>query len=144
MDDADYIRETTLAYGAMMNLMDRIVSLTDGWEEMLDMVSEVFEEEYHNKNPEVMFTTVYQFLFRVYLRLKTNPNKREFNVTTMGDNNVKQWVRITNYDYKTFKWAKENGFISGVTNDFIDLPLEKLNEKQIKAFKRRAERNNND
>lgn len=144
MDDADYIRETTLAYGAVMNLMDRIVSLAEGWEEILDMIEETFEEEYNERNPEKIFTTIYQFLFRVYLRLKTNPNKREFNITTIENNNVKEWVRITNYDFNTFKWVKENGFISGLTNDFVDIPLEKLNEKQIKAFKKKAEKRNND
>lgn len=140
MDDADYIRETTLAYGAVMNLMERIITLAEGWEEMLDMVAEVFEAEYHERKPEEIFTTTYQFLFRVYLRLKTNPNKRKFNITTMENNNVNEWVRITNYDFNTFKWAKENGFVSGLTNDFMDIPLEKLNEKQIKAFKKRAEK----
>lgn len=144
MDDADYIRETTLAYGAVMNLMDRIVSLAEGWEEILDMIEETFEEEYNERNPEKIFTTIYQFLFRVYLRLKTNPNKREFNITTIENNNVKEWVRITNYDFNTFKWVKENGFISGLTNDFVDIPFEKLNEKQIKAFKKKAEKRNND
>lgn len=144
MDDADYIRETTLAYGAVMNLMDRIVSLAEGWEEILDMIEETFEEEYNERDPEKIFTTIYQFLFRVYLRLKTNPSKREFNITTIENNNVKEWVRITNYDFNTFKWVKENGFISGLTNDFIDIPLEKLNEKQIKAFKKKAEKRNND
>lgn len=138
MDDADYIRQTTLAYGATMNLMDRIISVGEKWDDLLDMVSEIFEEEYSEKEPSKIFDTVYQFLFRLYLRVKVNPDKRKFNITTIENNNVNEWVRITNYDYKTFKWAKENKFISGITNDFIDIPLEKLNEKQIKAFKKRA------
>lgn len=139
-DDSDYIRETTLAYGAVMNMMDRIVSINEDWTELLDMMSDIFDEEHNNKDPEKIFDNVYQFLFRIYLRLKVNPEKRKFNIVTFEDNNVDKWVRITNYDYKTFKWAKENGFVSGITNDFIDLPLNKLNDKQIKAFSKRAER----
>lgn len=139
-DDVDYIRETTLAYGAIMNMMERIVSLADGWEELLDMVSSVFEEEHKERKPEILFSTIYEFLYRLHMRLRVNPEKRTFNVTTMENDNTKQWVRITNYDYKTFRWAKDNGFIDGVANDFIDLPLEKLSEKQINAFKKRAER----
>lgn len=138
MNDADYIRETTLAYGAVMNMMDRIVAFNDKWEELLDMMSEVFEDEYKNKEPQNIFENVYQFLFRLYLRLKVNPEKRKFNTVTLEDNNVNKWVRITNYDYKTFKWAKENGFVSGLTNDFLDIPVDKLNNNQLKAFERRA------
>jgi len=138
MDDADYIRNTTLAYGAVMNIMDRIVSINEDWTELLDMMSEVFDEEHNNKDPKAVFDNVYQFLFRIYLRLKVNPEKRKFNITTIEDDNVSKWVRITNYDYKTFKWAKENGFISGLTNDFIDIPVDKLNNNQLKAFEKRA------
>lgn len=138
MNDADYIRETTLAYGAVMNMMDRIVAFNDKWEELLDMMSEVFEDEYKNKEPQNIFENVYQFLFRLYLRLKVNPEKRKFNTVAIEDNNVNKWVRITNYDYKTFKWAKENGFVSGLTNDFLDIPVDKLNNNQLKAFERRA------
>ena len=139
-DDSDYIRETTLAYGAIMNMMDRIVDFGKDWDELLDMVSEVFQEEYGDKDPEKVFTTVYQFLFRLYLRLLTNPDKRRFNITSVEE----KYVRITNYDYKTFKWVKDNGFISGLSNDFVDIPLDKLNNNQINAFKKRAERRNND
>lgn len=138
MDDADYIRETTLAYGAVMNLMDRIVSVNEEWTELLDMMSDVFDEEHNNNNPEDIFSTVYQFLFRLYLRLKINPEKRQFNIVTHEKTSTGEWFRITNYDYNTFKWAKKGGFISGITNDFIDLPLEKLNDNQIKAFEKRA------
>lgn len=138
MDDADYIRETTLAYGAVMNMMDRVVSINEDWTEILDMMSDVFDEEHNNKDPEDIFNTVYQFIFRLYLRLKINPEKRQFNIVTHEKTNTGEWFRITNYDYNTFKWAKKGGFISGITNDFIDLPLEKLNDNQIKAFEKRA------
>jgi len=121
-----------------MNIMDRIVSINEDWTELLDMMSEVFDEEHNNKDPKAVFDNVYQFLFRIYLRLKVNPEKRKFNITTIEDDNVSKWVRITNYDYKTFKWAKENGFISGLTNDFIDIPVDKLNNNQLKAFEKRA------
>ena len=138
MDDADYIRETTLAYGAVMNLMDRIVGVNEEWTELLDMMSDVFDEEHNNKDPEDIFSTVYQFLFRLYLRLKIDPEKRQFNIVTHEKTSTGEWFRITNYDYNTFKWAKKGGFISGITNDFIDLPLDKLNDNQIKAFEKRA------
>ncbi len=138
MDDADYIRETTLAYGAVMNMMDRVVSINEDWTELLDMMSDVFDEEHNNKDPEDIFSTVYQFIFRLYLRLKINPEKRKFNIVTHEKTSTGEWFRITNYDYNTFKWAKKGGFISGITNDFIDLPLEKLNDNQIKAFERRV------
>lgn len=138
MDDADYIRNTTLAYGAVMNMMDRVVSINEDWTEILDMMSDVFDEEHNNKDPEDIFSTVYQFIFRLYLRLKINPEKRKFNIVTHEKTSTGEWFRITNYDYNTFKWAKKGGFISGITNDFIDLPLEKLNDNQIKAFEKRA------
>lgn len=137
-DDSDYIRETTLAYGAVMNMMDRVVSINEDWTELLDMMSDVFDEEHNNKDPEDIFSTVYQFIFRLYLRLKVNPEKRQFNIVTHEKTSTGEWFRITNYDYNTFKWAKKGGFISGITNDFIDLPIEKLNDNQIKAFERRA------
>ena len=46
-------------------------------------------------------------------------------------------AKITNYDYKTFKWAKTEGFVDTVSNDYIDLLADKLTTNQRRAFDRR-------
>lgn len=141
MDEINDIHTRDLEWGCITNLLDRIESVEDGidghWDELIDMMADMMTEEGDNKDPSKVFFDVYQYCYRLYYRLRANPTKRKFNqvdkITIAG----KEVYRITNYDYKTFKWAKSGGFIEGVSNDCIDLPSDKLTTNQRRAFDRR-------
>lgn len=141
MEEINELHSTSLEWGVVTNLIDRIGAIEekmDGhWDGLINMVADIIAEEGQCKDPAAIFFDVYQYVFRLYYRLRENPTKRKFNqvdkITVAG----KEVYRITNYDYKTFKWAKQEGFLEGVSNDYIDLPAEKLTTNQRRGFDRR-------
>lgn len=141
MEEIKDLHTISLEWGCVANLVDKISDIESnmegGWDEMADMIADMIDDENQEKDPAKIFFDIYQFCFRFYYRLKNNPEKRKFNkvdkITIAG----KEVYRITNYDYKTFKWAKSEGFIEGISNDCIDLPADKLTTKHRRAFDRR-------
>ena len=140
MEEIEEIHATSLEWGAIANLVDRISEIEDKmeghWDALADMIADAINDESQNKDPEAIFFTIYQYIFRLYYRLRGNPTKREFNTVTK----VKDGFRITNYDYNTFKWAVQGGFIMTISNDYIDLPIDKLTTNQARAFERRLKK----
>lgn len=140
MEEIKEIHTTSLEWGAITNLIDRISNIEEKieghWDELIDMVADMVTVESENKDPASIFFSVYQYIFRLYYRLRANPIKRKFNNLSK----IKDGYRITNYDYKTFKWAVEGGFIMTISNDYIDLPVAKLTTNQIRTFERRLEK----
>ena len=142
MEELNDIHTKSLEWGCVANLIDKIGGIEekiDGhWDELCDMVADMISDEGKEEDPSKIFFDIYQYCFRLYYRLRSNPAKRTFNqidkITIAG----KEVYRITNYDYKTFKWAKSGGLAEGVTNDFIDLPADKLTTNQRRAFDRRV------
>ena len=140
MEEIKDLHEVSLEWGCVTNLINKIGDIEeqiDGhWDELLNMIADIIDKE-GKESPEEIFFDVYAFFFRLYYRLRTNPTKRTFNqvdkITIAG----KEAYRITNYDYNTFKWAKSEGFIEGISNDCIDLPADKLTTNQRRAFDRR-------
>lgn len=141
MEEIAELHNRSLEWGCVCNLIDKISGIEDDieghWDELCDMIADVINQESQKKNPETIFFDLYEFFFRLYYRLRNNPTKRPFNV--IGKTNIagKEVYRVTNYDYKTFKWAKIGGFIDGISNDYIDLPADKLTANQRRAFDRR-------
>lgn len=141
MEEIAELHSRSLEWGCICNLIDKIGEIEESidghWDELCDMVADVIEEEGQEKNPEKIFFTIYEFFFRLYYRLRANPTKRAFNQIEKIDISGKEVYRITNYDYKTFKWAKSGGLMDGVSNDYMDLPSDKLTTNQRRAFERR-------
>ena len=141
MEEITDLHTRSLEWGCVTNLLDRIGSIEESigghWDELMDMLADMVSEEGREEDPVKIFFVIYAFCFRLYYRLRTNPTKRAFNqiakVTIAG----KEVYRITNYDYKTFKWASANGLMDGVNNDYMDLPADKLTTNQRRAFDRR-------
>lgn len=139
-----------LEWGCITNLMDKISDLEDkiegGWPELIDMVADAVTEEGENKaDPPTLFFSLYQFLFRLYHRLKVDPDKRPFNIVKRsgaigadGGTYYDPEFLIYNYDYATFKWAKLIGCGALITNDYIKIPVDKLNDKQRRTLERRC------
>ena len=140
MDEINDIHSTSLEWGAITNIVDRISEIEskmdEPWDELIDIIANAIDEESQNKDPETIFFTIYQYIFRLYYRIRSNPTKRKFNIISK----VKDGFRVTNYDSKTFKWASAGGFIMTISNDYIDLPMDKLTTSQARAFERRLEK----
>lgn len=141
MEEINDIHTQDLEWGCICNLMDKIEGIEDKidghWDELIDMIVDAYSSNDMVKDASVLFFDLYQFYFRLYYRLRANPVKRPFNqvgkITIAGED----VYRVTNYDYKTFKWAKDAGFIMTISNDFIDLPADKLTDKQRRSLDRR-------
>lgn len=137
MEEILTLHNLNLEWGCITNLMDKISNIEEaiegGWPELVDMVADAVTEEGEKKDPESAFFNLYQFLFRLYYRLRTNPEKRPFNQYTKHDEEY--W--ITNYNYAAFKWAKEHGAGSNIDNLVIKVPFSKLTEQERKAIERR-------
>lgn len=141
MEEINEIHTRSLEWGCICNLIDKISDIEDKmdghWDELCDMIADTVDQEGQEKNPEVIFFDIYEFFFRLYYRLRSNPIKRNFNQVSKTNIAGKEVYRVTNYDYKTFKWARTGGFIDGVSNDYMDLPADKLTTNQRRAFDRR-------
>lgn len=141
MEEIEEMHNRSLEWGCVCNLIDKISNIEekmDGhWDELIDMIADVMNTESTEKDPATIFFTIYEFFFRLYYRLRNNPTKRKFNQINKTTISGKEVYRITNYDYKMFKWAKAGGFLENISNDYIDLPEEKLTTNQRRAFDRR-------
>lgn len=141
MEEITDLHTRSLEWGCVCNLIDKISEIEERieghWDELLDMIADTIGEEGKEEDPAKVFFCIYEFFFRLYYRLRTNPAKRAFNQVSKTNIAGKEVYRVTNYDYKTFKWAVIGGFIDGVSNDYMDLPADKLTTNQRRAFDRR-------
>ena len=144
MDDLEEVHSRSLEWGCIANLIDKIGEIESqiegGWDELVNMIADMVDEESYEKDTAKIFFDIYQFCFRLRYRLRDNPEKRSFNQISKVTIAGKEVYRITNYNYKTFKWAKEEGFVDKISNDFIDLPEDKLTTNQRRAFDRRCKK----
>lgn len=145
MEEIQTVHQTNLEWGCITNIINKLSDLEDsidgGWPELVDMVADAVTEESSNKDAVDVFFNLYQFLFRLYYRIKASPEPKPFNIIRDAGKD-KAWrdcFEIYNYDYKTFKWAKSNGWGSNINNSTILIEKGKLNEKQRLAFERKAE-----
>ena len=141
MEEINDLHTLSLEWGCVCNLTDKIEVIEEKieghWDELIDMIADMMTDEGGNKDSTEIFFSVYQYCFRLYYRLRANPTKRKFNQVDKINIAGKEVYRITNYDYKTFKWARSGGFIEGASNDYIDLPSDKLNDKIRRTLDRR-------
>lgn len=141
MEEINDLHTLTLEWGCVANVIDKIADIEDKmdghWDELCNMIADMIDDNAQEKDVAKIFFDIYAFCFRLYYRLRNNPVKRAFNQVSKITIAGKEVYRITNYDYKTFKWARSEGFIDGVSNDCIDLPVEKLSINHRRAFDRR-------
>lgn len=142
MEEINDLHTRSLEWGCVANLIDKIGGIEDKidgyWDELGDMLADMIAQEGKEEDPAKIFFSIYQYCFRLYYRLRSNPTKRAFNQISKTTIAGKEVYRITNYDYKTFKWANGEGFGMAISNDYIDLPTEKLTINQQRAFDRRC------
>lgn len=138
MEEISALHNLNLEWGCITNLMDKISAIEEkingGWPQLIDMVADAVTEEGEEKDPTEAFFCLYQFLWRLYYRIKSNPEIRPFNqYSKHGD---KYW--ITNYNYDIFKWTKKQGLLQEVDNLVIKISEEKIPDKVKKALDRRC------
>lgn len=125
-------------------LMSLMQSIGEGkpYDALAEMVVDALESEEDNLNIHDAVFNLYSFFFRVLCRVNSNPEERPFNIVTEVHTSTDDRIRITNYDYKTYKWAKK---ICGdyISNDYIDFPVDKLTKQQLTALKSRMENHAN-
>lgn len=142
MEEIQTLHNLNLEWGCITNLMDKIITIEEntegGWPELTNMVVDAMSEEGEAKRSQAdLFFDLYQFYFRLYYRLKMNSEKRPFN--TIRRSETEDAFILTNYDYTTFKWIKSIGCGDKISNDYAIIPADKLNDKQRRAFERKAE-----
>lgn len=142
MEEIAELHSVDMEWGCITNLMGKISDIADsidgGWDELTDMLADAADDCGKEKDPSVLFFTLYQFLFRTYYRLKVNPVKQKFDQIEKVTVENNEYFRIKNYSYKMYKWAKMNGFLWRASNGFIDIPVEKLSDSQRGAFEKRV------
>ena len=130
----------SLIWGAIANITEKIGAVEETipgyWDDLCNMVADVVEKSGEMEKPEEVLS-VFSFLKRVYYRLRSKPVKRDFNIITKTENVTGEYYRITNYDYKTYCWVRQLGIIDYITNDYIDLPVNKLEKNVCRNLDRR-------
>lgn len=141
MDEIKDLYTRNLEWGCLCNLVDKISEIESNieghWDELAEMVANAIISEQDNKNPETLFFNLYEFMFRLYYRVRNNPTKRPFNQITKTTIKGEDVYRITNYDYNTFKWAKSVGASKNTTNDYIDFYAKEISDDLVRMFERR-------
>ena len=138
MEEVQALHNLNLEWGCITNMVDRIVTIESamdgGWPELTEMLADAMTQEGERKDPASAFFNLYAFLFRLYYRVRANPEKTTFN--KYAEEQESFW--ITNYNYDIFVWANEKGFTKEIDNNVIKIPKDKLTEAQVRAFRRRC------
>ena len=129
---------TEAIWDGMNRLLEKVkdISKEREWPELLSMVMTQVFDGINMDTPETLLFDKEAYLMRICIRYETFL-KAPFNVVTLVKKNHEDYIRIGNYDYNTFVWAKKL-YDMEIGNNFIFIPYTKLNDKQIEAFKKKA------
>ena len=112
-------------------------SKEEKWPELLDMINEQVFAGLDETTPEDKLFNQESFLMRLCCRYEYI-KKSDFNIVIMDDR--RETFRINNYDFKTFVWAKKL-YDMEIDNNTIQIPYDKLTEKQREGFRKKAVNN---
>lgn len=127
-------------FESISEYLDKISELPgcNDWDELCDMLVEVYDYTEKAKSSEDVFFNPLQFLFRLYHRLKYIDPGTEFdqvyNSTHLEKNEIIPCIRIVNYSFKTYMWARNKGFNDYISNGFLEIECRQLDEKTAKHF----------
>jgi hypothetical protein len=125
----------------MSRLFEKVKAISEEqeWPELLSMVMDQVMDGINEETPDNKLFNQESFLMRLCLRYE-HFKKAPFNVVVLMKKDLEDYVRIGNYDFRTYVWAKKL-YDMEIDNNFIYIPYAKLSEKQIKAFKEKAANN---
>lgn len=129
---------TEAIWDGMNRLLEKVkdISKEKEWPELLSMVMTQVFDGINMDTPETLLFDKEAYLMRICIRYETFL-KAPFNVVTLVKKASAPKIRIGNYDFKTFVWAKKV-YDMEIDNNFIYIPYSKLTPKQIEAFKQKA------
>lgn len=125
-------------WDGMLRLFEKVkaISKTMDWPELLTMVTDQAMKDIDEETDDNKLFNQESFLMRLCIRYETF-KKAPFNVVTMMNKSGEPYIRIGNYDFNTYVWAKKL-YDMEIDNNFIYIPYTKLSDKQIEAFKAKA------
>ena len=135
------MNNTEAIWDGMNRLFEKVKAISEEleWPELQAMVIEQVFDGIDEATPDDKLFNREAYLMRLCIRYETF-KKAPFNIVVLTKKNHEDYIRIGNYDYKTFLWAKKL-YDMEIENNFIYIPYSKLSEKQLKAFKEKAENN---
>lgn len=135
---------TNTVWDNIMDLAEKVSNDSErlNWNELAEMVADALDSEDKNQNNESLFFGLYQFLFRLHLRVQRMNEAQPFNKIYTETKWLKHepvpFIRIVNYDYKTYKWAREHKQENYLDNIMIEMPESLFSEKQLASLKAKA------
>lgn len=138
------MESTEHIWDGLLRLFEKVKAISDerDWPELLSMVMEQVMDGINEETEDNKLFNQEAYLMRLCIRYETF-SKAPFNVVTMLNKSGEPYIRIGNYDFKTFLWAKKL-YDMEIDNNFIYIPYDKLNKQQIEAFKKKAINNYED
>lgn len=133
-------------WGCVTKLAERIIQEEErigGWAELINMISDILIVAEETTDASTMFFDVYQYLFRLNFRVKAFGSPQEFNQVWSTTRVVsqkegkKEFYMISNYDYRTFIWAKKKGFTDFIDNNSIFVPVSGLTASEKKGLSKK-------
>lgn len=151
MAEINEIHNLSLEWGAVLNLATRIADIEEKigpWDDLANLVASLLDN-HRTSSPEALAKNVYPYLFRLYFRLKSYSKPSPFNkislasrAVPMSDNaqytDEQEGYLISNYDFKTYTWAKELQLDDFISNNELWVPKGRLTSAQIQRFDKLA------
>lgn len=128
------------AWASLTKLLEKIESETDrlDWPEILDYAVDVFSQYGEEKDQSKIFFECYQYLMRLYWRLKRMNEKTKmdqvYRTTKLINHQDVPFFRVTNYSLKTFLWVRAKGYGEYTNNNMVEFPMDILTETQKEHF----------
>lgn len=133
-------------WSAITNRMEKICEVADRlqWEELVNVVVDTFDEAVKETDGKKLFALYYQFFLRTYYRVKNMEAPEEFNIVS-NDKRVEKNIeiplfRVTNYDFKMYKWALGKGCLDSMTNGWFLVRKDKLTPGEARSFEAKAKK----
>lgn len=112
------------------------------WEELNDEAIDVYSDS-NSKDTKEVFLNNYQYLFRLRERVRNWIEPRKFDEIRdikmdLPKRPQVEFFMVMNYSYKSFVWAKQNGFIDHLNNNYYLVEKEELEPRMRASFQKRA------
>lgn len=138
MDD-----NTELQWAYISKLLDKIDEQAERlhWDKAIDEAANVFDYANQETDAAKVFFEPYQYLFRLYERMKHMDEPKEFNeiykTSYLHEHEQTEFFRIINYDFKMFLWLRNKGLTELLNNNYVDIPVPKLSASEVKSFEKK-------
>lgn len=147
MEDEEIKETREHLWGSISRKMEQTEVEADRlhWDAIIDMVADAFNDS-TEMEPMDLFLTLYQFMFRLYYRLKVMDKPEPFNQITLDtrleNHRDREFFMVRNFDYKMFKWALARKFTWYMTNSWFLIPIDELSASEKHNFEKHLKEEN--